>query len=235
MDQQPADTTSMPEYPRGGSGKKTLIIIILALLLVGSLAFGFWAYSQAQDYKKNTAQKTAVAVAQAQAAQKTQLQAEFDEQSKSPNKTFHGSPTYGSVTFSYPKNWSAYVDTTSTSEPINGYFHPDTVPSTQSKTAYALRVELVNTDYAQLLTQYTSAIGTGAVPSKAYVPPKMKGASNVTPGVYMTGKVNLQDTTQSGNLVAIKVRDKTLMIYSESKDNQKDFNDTILGSLTFAP
>jgi hypothetical protein len=225
-----------PEQPAASSGgKKTLIIIVLALLLVGSLAFGLWAYSQAQDYKKNSDQKTALTVAKAQAAQKTQLQAQFDEQSKSPNKTFHGSTTYGSVTFNYPKTWSAYIDTSSTNEPINGYFHPDVVPATQSKVAYALRVELVNTDYAQLLTQYTSAISAGSVTSKAYLPPKMKGVSNVTPGVYMTGKINSQDQTQSGNMVAIKVRDKTLLIYSDSNDYKKDFNDTILGSLTFAP
>jgi hypothetical protein len=228
MDPQPA-------YPPSNGGKQTLIIAALVLLLIGSLGFGYWAYSNGQDYKKNSDQKSARAVAQAEALQKTQLQAQFDEQSKSPTKTFTGSPNYGSVTFSYPKTWSAYVDTSNTGEPINGYFHPDIVPGTQSKTAYALRVDLLNSDYSQVVSQLTSNISSGNITSKSYLPPKLKGASNVAPGVYLSGHINPADQTQNGNMLIIKVRDKTLQIYTDSVDFQNDFNNIVLSSLTFAP
>jgi hypothetical protein len=36
-------------------------------------------------------------------------------------------------------------------------------------------------------------------------------------------------------MVIIKVRDKTLEIYSESADYQDDFNNIVLASLSFAP
>lgn len=229
--QQPEPTA----YEASGRGRKILVIVVLAILLVAALGFGGWAYSKMQDYKKNSDQKSALAVAQAEANQKVQLQAQFDEQSKSPNKTFTGSPTYGSITFSYPKTWSAYVDTTNSSEPINGYFNPGEVPGVATKTAFALRVELVTTDYTQVITQLSSNISQGTVTSKAYLPPKLQGIANVTPGVYMTGHVNPQDSTQNDYMVAIKVRDKTLEIYTESADFLNDFNNTVLPSLKFAP
>jgi hypothetical protein len=51
----------------------------------------------------------------------------------------------------------------------------------------------------------------------------------------MSGQVNNQDQTQRGTLLAIKVRDKTLQIYTEAADFSKDFNNTVLATLTFAP
>lgn len=224
-----------PAYTPSGGGKKSLFIIALVLLLAGSLAFGGWAYSKMNGYKTKSDQKAAAAVAAANKQLSAQLQAQFDEQNKSPNKTFHGSPTYGSVTFNYPKTWSAYVDTSNSSEPINAYFNPNEVPGVQSKTAYALRVELLNSDYSQIVSQFNSAITEGNLTSKAYLPPRLKGVTNVAPGVYLSGHVNSQDQTQNGYMVAIKVRDKTLEIYTESADYQNDFNNTVLASLSFAP
>jgi hypothetical protein len=36
-------------------------------------------------------------------------------------------------------------------------------------------------------------------------------------------------------MVVIKVRDKTLKIYTESTDYMSDFNDIVLKNLTFSP
>lgn len=224
-----------PEASGSGGMKKTVLIAVLFILLIASAVFGYQQYSKAKDYQDNTDQKIAAAVAAAKKAQAAQLQADFAEQSKSPNKVFHGSPTYGSVTFSYPKTWSAYVDTTSSSEPINGYFYPDIVPGVQSKSAFALRVELTNNDYSQVMQQFGSKIKQGAVTARAYTPPKMQGAANVAAGTLMSGQINQQDQKQNGTLLAIKVRDKTLEIYTEGADFTKDFTDTVLASLTFAP
>jgi hypothetical protein len=221
-----------------GSGSRMgrlLTLGVLIILLVAALGFGGWAYSKMLDYKNNSDKKAAAAVANSKKQITADLQAQFDEQSKSPNKTFKGSPTYGSITFSYPKTWSGYIDSSNTSEPINGYFHPDVVPSTDSKTAYALRVEVLASDYAQVMQGFDSNISAGAITAKAYVPPKMQGTANVTAGTYLSGQVNPSDPTQRGNMVVLKVRDKTLEIYTESNTYADDFNKTVLGSLTFAP
>lgn len=208
-----------------------IAIIFLSLALVGSLIFGFWAFSGRQDYKNNFDKKTATEIEKANAAQKIVLQKQFDEESKLPYKTYKGSSTYGSVTFSYPKTWSGYVDESVTSQPINAYFYPDIVPGLLSKTAFALRVELVNTDYTSVLTQYDAQIKDGTLKAQAYVPPKMQGVTNIQPGIRLDGNISLE---KQGALVIMKVRDKTLIIYTESKDFVADFN-TTLENLTFAP
>ena len=217
---------------QNGSVASFVTIFILALALLGTAVFAGWAFMGRQDFKNNSDKKAEAAVENAKKVQEADLKLKFDEDEKKPNKTYKGSTTYGTVTFDYPKTWSGYVDETSTSQPINGYFHPHIVPGLQSKTAYALRVELVNTDYSSIIKQHDSQIKDGTVKANAYVPPQLVGVANVQPGTKLDGAL-AQDTT--GSMVIIKVRDKTLQIYTQSNDFLKDFNDTILASLTFAP
>jgi hypothetical protein len=222
-------------YPVHKGPNKNLIVAILIILLIAAVAFGYWAFSGRQDYKNNSDKKAAAAATTAKAKGAADQKTADDQQNKQPYKNFKGSPTYGSITFNYPKTWSGYIDTSNSSEPINGYFYPDTVPGIQSKTAYALRVELINTDYSQLLQQFSSQISQGQVTAKAYTPPKMQGVSNVAAGTYLSGQINSGDQTQQGSMVIIKVRDKTLEIYTESNDFLSDFNNIVLANLSFAP
>ncbi len=206
----------------------------LILLLGMSLIFGLWSFSKMSDYKNNSDAKVAAAVKTAAAAAAAKQKAADDQQNKSPYKVFKGSATYGSVTFKYPRGWSAYVDTTQQNEPINGYFFPGEVPGIQSTTAFALRVELLSTDYSQIAQQFSSNIQSGDVGAKAYLPPKLKGVANVQAGTLFSGKVT-GDDTKTGTLLAIRVRDKTLEISTQSKDYLSDFNKIVLASLSFAP
>jgi len=144
-----------------------LVTVLLALGLVAAIAFGAWAFSGKQDYKNNVDKKITVAVAAAKTAQAADLKKQFDEQAKNPYKTFKGDVAYGSLTFQYPKTWSAYVDQSNQSEPINGYFHPDQVPALQGSTAFALRVELVDDAYDSVLQQYSSQITQGSLRATA--------------------------------------------------------------------
>lgn len=229
--EQPVSYNSSSPSP-GGGAKNVFIIVILVVLLAAALGFGGWAYSQMLNYKNNTDKKINAALAAAKTAQTKEVQDAFD---KANTKQFQGSSTYGSVSFSYPKAWSAYVDTSSTSEPINAYFHPDQVPGVSGHTAYALRVELVASDYSQLLQQYSGAVKQGTITSKAYMPPKLNGVANAQPGTLLSGQINTNDSTQRGSMLIIRVRDKTLKISTQSNDYLNDFNNIILTSLSFAP
>lgn len=222
---------------RPPSNKTPLIIGLLLTLFIIALVFGFWAFSGRQDFKNKSDTKVATAVAATKKAEDAKLNQQVAEQLKKPYKTYTGSSTFGSVSFSYPLTYSAYVDTSNTSQPIEGYFQPDVVPGIQSTTAFALRVELTSTAYNQLLSQFSSNIQQGTTTTTAYVPPKMAGVKNVQPGTLLTGAVvqGQQDTAQKGAMVIIPVRDKTLQIYTESTDYLSDFNNIILPSLTFVP
>lgn len=219
------------------SHKSPIIIAILAVLLIAAVGFGSWAFSGRQDYKNNVDAKIATAVSAAQKAEDAKQLANYNEQLKKPYKTFSGSATFGSISFNYPLTYSAYVDTTSSSQPIEGYFYPGVVPGIQSGTAFALRVELVTTAYNQVVGQFSSQIQQGTVTSAAYVPPKMKGVTNVQTGTLLTGAIaqDSQGNTQNGAMLIIPVRNTTLQIYTESTDYLSDFNNIILPSLTFVP
>jgi hypothetical protein len=222
----------MRKTSESGLAKSALLIVFLLLALAGVLAFGFWAYTQRQEYKNNTDKKIVVAVAAAREAQAVELQKQFEEQSKSPNKTFQSGVSSGTVTFSYPKSWSAYVDEGGNSQPINGYFHPNQVPGTGSGASYALRVEMLNTDYSQVVNSLSSKSKEGNLKVAAYIPPKMVDVANVQPGTRFDGVL---DKEKTGSMVVIKVRDKTLKVYTESADFLADFNNIILPSLTYLP
>jgi hypothetical protein len=227
MDPQPS-----AYQPPKSSRKSLAAIIVLAVLLVASLVFGYSSYTKGQDYKNNSDEKSAVAVEAAKKAQAAELQASYDEQAKNPYKTYQSSAVAGSLTFYYPKTWSAYVDETSTAQLINGYFYPGQVPGVQSPTAFALRVEMVSTDYSQIITQYAAQVKKGTLTATAYVPPKMVGVANVQAGTRFDGAL---DKSKTGSMVVIKVRDKTLKVSTESNNFLPDFNGTILASLKFSP
>lgn len=215
-----------------GSVASLGLLVFLGVALIGALIFGGWAYKGRQDYKNNSDTKTSAAVESAKKAQASELQKVFDEQQKKPSVSYKGPTTYGTITFDYPKTWSGYVDGSVSGEPINGYFYPQIVPGLQSKSAYALRVELVDSEYASILQQHDSQVKDGTAKASAYVPPKMVGVANVQPGTRFDGVLD-QDIT--GSMVIIKVRDKTLEVYTQSNDFLSDFNNTVLPSLTFAP
>jgi len=209
-----------------------VLIIILLMTLVALAGFATWAYNGRQDYKNNSDQKAAKAVTAAKTTQKVELQKQFDEQAKLPAKSYQGPTTYGSVSFKYPKTWDAYIDQTNSSNPINGYFYPDSVPGLSSGTAFALRVNQVSASYEQEVKKFDSKIKTGLVKATAYVPPQMANVTNVQIGTRFDGEIN---NTLKGSMVMIKVRDKTLEISTESTDYLTDFNNVVLANLTFIP
>lgn len=215
----------------GSNLKYVISIVILSILLVASLGFGGWAYTSRADYKDNSDKKAAEAVEAAKVVQKQELDAQYAEQAKQPFRSYKGSLTYGGVEFNYPRTWSALIEETA-EQPINAYFHPDVLPPLDAEVALALRVELLATEYSTVAAQYQSDVENGTLKATAYVPPKLVGVANVQPGLKLDGEIAPEF---QGSMVVIKVRDKTLQITTQSKDFLKDFNETVLASLTFVP
>jgi len=226
----------MKKHNQSGSAA-VVVAIITTVLLIAVSAFAVWAFRGRQDYKNNVQPKINAAAVAAKNAQAAQDKQQFDEEAKNPNKTYQSSPTYGSITFKYPKTWSAYVDESNLTEPINGYFFPDKVPGIQSNTAFALRLELVSTPYSQVLQQFSSQLKAGTVKAAAYIPPQMAGKANVQPGTRLDGAIvrTSTGTALQGSMVVIQVRDKTLEISTQSPTYLPDFNNIVLATLSFIP
>jgi hypothetical protein len=208
--------------------------VLLSVLLVSSLGFGIWAFMSMSDYKNNSDKKSAEAVEVALADQKVKLDAEYLEKDKQPYSSYSGKPEAGSVQMQYPRTWSAYVVEQSNGNiPIKAYFHPGFVPDTLGDaTSFALRLEVVDTQYAEILKQYESQVKQGGITLAPYKFVKVPDSL----GSIITGKIIPGRDKVQGTMVIMPIRDKTLKIWTESNSVfLKDFNEAVLPNLTFVP
>lgn len=202
----------------------------LVLLLIGSLVFGIWAFTSRQDYKDNSDKKSAEAVEAAVATQKELDEKDFTEREKQPYETFSGPSEFGSLKVVYPKTWELYVDIkppTAGGNQIDGYGHPGYVPGVTSNTAFALRFQIVSSEYSAVVKQMEAQVTSGNAKASPFRATLVQSVL----GVRLDGKYEPQ---KSGSMVILPLRDKTLKIWTESDVYVGDFNE-ILKNLSFSP
>ncbi|GAC1392546.1 MAG: hypothetical protein NVSMB46_08720 [Candidatus Saccharimonadales bacterium] len=207
-----------------------LILFIVSLILfLAATGFGAWSFISRQDYKNNSDKKVVAAVSVAQQQTASAKDNEFIQKEKYPLKSYQGPATFGSVGISYPKTWSAFITETNAGESsVDGYFHPNYVPGLQSGTAFALKVNVINQSYDQVMQGFTGLVTSGKVSVSAFRASKVPSVL----GARIEGSIN---QGQNDSMVIVPVRDKTLEIMTESHEFSNDFNTIILPSLTFNP
>jgi hypothetical protein len=224
--------TKFAQNQRGAINGLLLPFVLVLLLFIGAVSFGYWAFMSRQDYKNNTDQKVAVAVAAATKQQSAVDTTNYDQAEKNPLRTYNGPAAYGSLSIQYPKTWSGYVaiaPDSGSSTPINGYFQPSVVPNIDDPASvYALRVEVTQTPYSQVLTSYTSQVANKQVTVTPYALPKVPSVV----GVRVDGAI--QQNIQ-GSMIILPLRATTLQIWTESTAEESDFNTIILPNLSFSP
>jgi len=232
-----------PSYSQTGASmsqqkkhKPWILIIFLVLFVIGFLGssgFAFWAYGEMNKYKKDYQVMVDSAVSQATEETKKLEERKYAEESKNPHLKYTGPNTFGSITFEYPKTWSAMVDTNG-STPIDGYFHEGIIPGSKSGAAFALRLEVVDQPYDKVLGNYDGEVKKGTVrvtPIKAELVPEVLGAR-------VDGEVGKGPKREAldGSTVLFPIRDKTLRISTFSGQSYgKDFNEVVLKTLDFSP
>lgn len=224
MPQQPYS-----QYGPAKKGRGLLLAFILTLCgLIVTGIFAVWAFSSMQDYKTNSDKKVAAATQKAIEETGSAKDKEYTEKMKSPYRIYKGSETYGSVTLTYPATWSAYVDEKGGASPIDGYFNPNFVPGITSQSPFALRMQVSALKYDDYIRQMDSRLKTGTVKASAYRAPKVPSVL----GTRFDGDI---DTNKKGSLIALPLRDKTLLVWTESASTQSDFNSIVLAELLFVP
>lgn len=193
---------------------------LMVLILTGVTIWLFLGYT---DYKNNSDQKVAAAVADAKKEQQSADEAAFTEREKLPTRSYTGPADLGSVTFSYPKTWSVYVNKQSTS--LEVYLHPDAVPPVSNTQPFATRVTVEDRPYETVLKTYDPIVKKGELKSN---PITIAGFS----GIRLDGKFTKE---REGSAVVFKVRDKTLTVATDASAYRGDYDSTILTSLRFNP
>jgi hypothetical protein len=214
---------------RGQLNVLLIPVILLTLLLIGAGTLAVWAFNERQVYKDHSDKKVAIAVEANTTTVQAKDASDFAEQAKQPLKTYVGPEAYGSVHISYPKTWSAYVDTTGTATGLNGYFAPDVVPSISAPSStFALRVQVLQTAYSHIVNQFSGLVKQGKITVAPYSLPKVPSIV----GVRVDGQIA---TDKQGSMVVLPLRDKTLEISTEANAFLPDFNANILPNASFSP
>jgi hypothetical protein len=216
---------SIQKNDSGAVNALLISLIFSVILLFSAVGFGAWAYSSQQDYKKNSDEKSAKAVAIAVKKTQTEKDNEFLEREKQPLRDYKGLAGLGSISFKYPKTWSA-TSKDSDSE-LSLIMHP-LIVSTNDKSLYALRVEVINQSYDNLIKQQDANVKKGVVSARPYALPKLP---NVV-GIRFDGAVSKD---KNGSVILLPMRDKTLRISTESQEFKPDFDKIILPEFSYSP
>ncbi len=219
------------KHNQDGAVSGLMISFTLAVvLLVAAIGFGGWAFSSRQDYKNHVDAKISAAQEAAMQKESAAKDAEFAEAAKKPLKTYTGPEAYGSLLVNYPKTWSGYVDDTGSGDGVvNGYFAPGVVPSlTDPASVFALRVQLLNQSYSEVLQNYVGQQQSGKLAISAYALPKLPSVV----GVQLTGQLDNETTV---TMVVLPFRSQTLQIWTEGSQYLNDFSTNILPNFSFSP
>lgn len=211
-------------------GKRFISGAMVASIVLGLLALVFgsvmiWALVNYNDQKNNVDQKIVAAQAVAKSAQKSDDQKAFGEAEKNPLAEFVGPIDLGRVDFKYPKTWSVYIASDGTKGSVyQAYLNPGSVPPVAAGVnKFALEVSILNQPYDQVLQQYTGLVKQGTLRSSAIV-------ANGFNGQRFDG--NFTKDVQ-GSAVVFKIRDKTLVLKTDSTTFTPDFDGKIIKTLSF--
>ena len=209
-----------------GAINALLIPLILAVIgFFGAIGFGAWAYSEREDYKNNVDQKVQTAVKIAEDRVSTKKDNEFLEKEKNPLTSYNGPSVYGDINLNFPKTWSVLVNESNNSFEL--VMNPKVV-SADKALNQALRVQVLNTEYDTELKKLDNKVKSGNIKAKAFRLAKIKDVL----GTRIDGEVK---KGANGSSVYLPLRDKTLIISTESQEYLADFNKIILPNFTFNP
>ena len=205
-------------------------LVSAVILLVVVAVFAGWAFSSRQDYKNNVDAKIRVAVATADTQAATNEKAQLAQDEKQPYYSYQGPPQYGSISFQYPRTWSAYVNDSGGGEAlIDGYFMPPILSSVSDQTAnFALRVQVINRSYAQSLQSVVGESHT--ITSTAY---SLKLVPSVV-GVEASGPLSVAQGSVA-TMVILPDRTNTIEIWTDGVTYLNDFNTVVLPTFSFSP
>lgn len=208
---------------------KTIAIIALSLVSLTFIGLFIWMFVQYDEARTNVDGQIAAAVVTAVDENTTKLENDFAEREKYPFESFAGPADYGELTFKYPKTWSVYV----AKDAHNGgdfeaYFNPKEVNEVSNETIAALRVAIRDRAFDDVAGEYQREL-EGDEPNLRLESVTIGLNNNITANRY-TGKI--PGTEFTGYIILFKIRDKTVIMQTDSVLFEGDYN-TLLSTVEF--
>lgn len=223
----PPPIPAMPQTPVGlspqaSSSRSGTLIAITAVLGVTTVALGIAAivaFNQASTAKNTAEQQKKIATEAARADQKQQDQRAAEIAAETPFRSYIAPLEYGSFEIKFPKNWSATAtEERAGSTQVALVFHPDFIHRSNSvDDLMAVKVQLQQKTITEFL--------------RAYENNKKILRTDVTvsdiKGVQLTGTF---PDKRLARIVAVPVRDKTLVFINESSKYSREFDEVLAQS-----
>lgn len=197
------------------------IAAVVLFLIAGSLAI--YMYVLYNNQKTDVDGKIDIAVAKATSEQSEIERKRYNEEAKNPRVEFVSPSEYGRVSFMYPKNWSVFVqDDGSDRKDYKAFLHPGVVPPTETRgrnsvNRFALRLEVLNTNFDRVLEEYSKRLEDGDI----------RSSSVEYNGNSATRLDGLFDDEIRGSVVLMRVRDKTIRLSTDADTFKPDFADVL--------
>ena len=200
---------------------KTIAIVALSLISVTFIGLFIWMFMQYDETRTDVDGQIADAVVTAVDENTKKLEMEFAEREKYPFLTFAGPADYGELTFEYPKTWSVYVAADATKGgDYEAYFNPVQVNAVSSENIDALRAKILDTPYDDVVQRYQGEL-EGDEPKLRVESVGIGQENNIISNRY-TGII--PGTEFNGIIVIFKLRDKTVILQTDSMLFENDFN-----------
>ena len=211
---------------------KTIVIVVLSLVAITFIGLFVWMFMRYDEAQTDVDYKISVAVAEAKDEQAQQDQIRQADEEKYPYRTFSGPADYGQLTFEYPKTWSVYIEAdASNGGDFKAYLNPIEVNTVSDDTINALRVSILDDSYEEIVGKYQKELNKkdSQLTMQSVTIGDVEKGTEVTANRY-TGTI--PGTDLSGYIVVFKIRDKTVVMQTDSVLFEEDFN-KLLGTITF--
>ncbi len=222
----PAATATQPGAPAKKSNAlmETVILVVVCLIAAVAIVFAVIFFMQYNDLKNTTDSQVGVAVAQAIEDTQKENNAAFAEKEKLPFEKFVGPSDYGSISFEYPKTWSAYIamDGADNSD-YQAYFRPKSVEAVENENSrYALRFIIRNEQITTVQQEYDALKEQGVTASV------FNADNNKISGVRYEGMLS---EGIDGIVVVAKVNDKTVILQTDVRSVYAQDFESLLSKL----
>ena len=212
---------------------KTAAIVILLIAVVALIGVYFWKDSELTEVQANVDLTVADAVAKAEDEQRTQDEANYQQEIKNPYQTFAGPADYGQLSFQYPKTWSVYIEEDAAKGgDFRAYFNPVQVNAVSEETINALRVTISTEPYDDVVADFQRDVerkDSNLTVTTREIGDEEAGTRIVAN--YYTGTI--PGTELEGYFAVFKIRDKTVILQTDSDKVFGADYETLLDTVTF--
>ena len=208
---------------------KTIAIIALSLFSLTFVGLFIWMSVEYNNARTNVDGQIAEAVVKAVDEKTTKMETEFAEREKYPFQTFAGPADYGELTFEYPKTWSVYIAKDAhAGGDFEAYFNPVEVFEVSENTINSLRLAIKDDAFDNVVAEYQEALESEEKTLRLESVVIGKD-NNINANKYIG---IIPDTEFNGIVVVFKIRDKTVIMQTDSVLFEGDYN-TLLSSVRF--